>query len=147
MEAPADRQTFHVWWELSCSGGTGGEENLLWQIRAFQAQTPQDLGEQIITTSTLGRTKEKGNQQVLQGHTCSINLIKSSPCRGSDCLHPVQLGLTRCILTLSSSTRKTKRAQPDSTNSPLVLPGNFPHTPPESNQSVLTEQFVPIICF
>lgn len=94
MEAPADRQTFHVWWELSCSGGTGGEENLLGQIRAFQAQTPQDLGEQIITTSTLGRTKEKGNQQVLQGHTCSINLIKSSPCR---------VALTACTPSSSAS--------------------------------------------
>lgn len=129
-------------------GGTGGEENLGWQIRVFQAQTPKDLGEEIINTSTLGRIKEKGNQQVLQGHICSINLIKSSPCRVGQTAwipsssrftpHIAQRGLTRCILILSTDTTARQQHKENVHNlflqmSPLVLCGNFPHTPPESN--------------
>lgn len=144
MEVLADRETFNVWWELSCSReAQEGRE-----IRVFQAQTPRDLGEEIINTSTLGRIKEKGNQQVLQGHICSINLIKSSPCRvaltawipSSSCFapHNAQRCLTRCILILITDTTAMQQHKEHVHNlllqiSPLVLRGNFPHMPPESN--------------
>lgn len=63
------------------SGSSWGEGEP-WPGRSeYFRQTPKDLQEEIINTRILGRIKEKGDQQGLQWHICSINLIKSSPFR------------------------------------------------------------------